>query len=149
MIILMVCFFGTIIAVNLTMALLAQQSWSGLIVKNGYVANQTFNMHAREAREQADLGWSERIVYQDRQLTFTVTDTGGKPVELSEMEARISRPVHTRDDQTLSLSDNGAGFTADFALADGPWDIALRGQRPDGGIYRQKIRLLVSGGVGR
>ena len=36
----MIVFFGVIVAVNLTMATLASQSWTGLVVKNSYVASQ-------------------------------------------------------------------------------------------------------------
>ena len=36
----MIAFFGVIISVNLTMAILASSTWTGLIVKNGYVASQ-------------------------------------------------------------------------------------------------------------
>ena len=40
----LVCgFFGVVIAVNLTMALFATGSWTGLVVKNSYVASQHFN----------------------------------------------------------------------------------------------------------
>ena len=43
MAIIMVAFFGVIIAVNLTMATLASRSWTGLVVKNSYVESQKFN----------------------------------------------------------------------------------------------------------
>ena len=36
-------FFGIIIAVNVSMAMLASSSWTGLVVSNSYVASQKFN----------------------------------------------------------------------------------------------------------
>ena len=43
MVAVMTLFFGTIISVNLLMAWYANTSWSGLVVKNSYVASQEFN----------------------------------------------------------------------------------------------------------
>ncbi|ESY87148.1 FixH family protein, partial [Mesorhizobium sp. LNHC229A00] len=51
-------FFGVVIAVNLTMATLANTSWTGLVVENTYVASQQFNRKAEEGRAQAALGWT-------------------------------------------------------------------------------------------
>ena len=46
MLAIMLAFFGVIIAVNLVMATLASKSWTGLVVKNTYVASQQFNRKA-------------------------------------------------------------------------------------------------------
>ncbi len=54
----MVAFFGVIIAVNITMAYKAVSSWSGLVVKNTYVASQEFNDKAETGKEQAALNGS-------------------------------------------------------------------------------------------
>ncbi|ESZ68246.1 hypothetical protein X726_32300 [Mesorhizobium sp. L103C105A0] len=54
-------FFGVVIAVNLTMATLANTSWTGLVVENTYVASQQFNKKAEEGRAQAALGWTGQL----------------------------------------------------------------------------------------
>ena len=60
MLAIMLAFFGTIIAVNLVMAIFASRSWTGLVVKNSYVASQEFNEKgcggARAGRAQLDAG---------------------------------------------------------------------------------------------
>ncbi|RWK14298.1 FixH family protein, partial [Mesorhizobium sp.] len=43
MLAIILAFFGVVIAVNLTMATLANTSWTGLVVENTYVASQQFN----------------------------------------------------------------------------------------------------------
>ncbi len=48
----MLAFFGVIIAVNLTMAVFATKSWTGLVVKNSYVASQAFNRELEQAKVQ-------------------------------------------------------------------------------------------------
>ena len=57
MAIIIISFFAVIIAVNLTMAYFARSSWTGLVVKNSYVASQSFNRDAEIARQQQALGW--------------------------------------------------------------------------------------------
>ena len=54
MLAIMLAFFGTIITVNFTMAYLATSTWSGLVVKNTYVASQQFNGKAAAAKARAE-----------------------------------------------------------------------------------------------
>jgi len=58
--ILLVLFFGVVIAVNLTMARLASGSYGGEVVKNSYVASQNFNKWLGEAQRERSLGWTAR-----------------------------------------------------------------------------------------
>ncbi|NJR13875.1 MAG: hypothetical protein HC779_06455, partial [Phyllobacteriaceae bacterium] len=52
-----VAFFGVIVAVNLTMARFAVTHWTGLVVKNSYVASQNYNGWLRQAAASKALGW--------------------------------------------------------------------------------------------
>ena len=79
MLAIMIAFFGVIIAVNLTMAFYANSSWTGLIVKNSYVASQTFNERAAEGRAQAALGWNGDLIVEDGAITSRLTDASGTP----------------------------------------------------------------------
>ena len=65
----MLAFFGVIIAVNLTMAAFATKSWTGLVVKNSYVASQAFNRELEQAKVQAARGWTGDITYRKVQLS--------------------------------------------------------------------------------
>ncbi|MGE3830257.1 MAG: FixH family protein, partial [Parvibaculaceae bacterium] len=59
--VLLVAFFGVIIAVNVTMAVFASRTWTGLVVENGYVASQHFNSELEQLRRQDKLGWTQRL----------------------------------------------------------------------------------------
>ncbi|MEO0913737.1 MAG: FixH family protein, partial [Pseudomonadota bacterium] len=61
----MVLFFGTIISVNLTLAYFASQSWTGLVVKNSYVASQHFNEDQARLKAQKLLYWVEKLEHSD------------------------------------------------------------------------------------
>ena len=54
----LIAFFGVIITVNMVMAYFANSTWSGLVVKNGYVASQEFNTNLARAKAQEALGWN-------------------------------------------------------------------------------------------
>ena len=145
MLMIMVAFFGTIIAVNGYMAYRASNSWTGLIVKNGYVASQDFNHQLAEAQAQAARGWHGDIGFSDGVVAFTLTARDGTPVKLTDLSAAIGRPAFDRDDHSLALTYAGNGrYEAADALAKGPWAITVTGQSEQG-PYRLEKRILVKG----
>jgi nitrogen fixation protein FixH len=122
----MVAFFGAIIAVNLTMAVFAMNSWTGLVVKNSYVASQEFNANARAAREQAALGWLGELAYGKGELRYRLTSASGAVVAATEVEAALGRPAYEADDTTIGLSPTDDGsFGGEIALADGQWIVRV------------------------
>ena len=74
MLIVMLCFFGVIITVNLTMATLATKSWTGLVVKNGYIASQYFNENKKAHEELVAAGWRSELEYNDGHLHFIIKE---------------------------------------------------------------------------
>ncbi|MEP6335045.1 MAG: FixH family protein, partial [Anderseniella sp.] len=78
----MLAFFGVIIIVNLTMAAFATRSWTGLVVKNSYVASQAFNRELEQAKLQAARGWTGDITYSKGAVVLSLTDKSGQPVVL-------------------------------------------------------------------
>lgn len=53
----LVAFFGVVVAVNMTMAVLATRTFGGVVVENGYVASQEYNRWLAAAKKQKQLGW--------------------------------------------------------------------------------------------
>jgi nitrogen fixation protein FixH len=122
----MVAFFGVIVAVNLTMAAFAVQSWTGLVVKNSYVASQEFNDRARAGRAQAALGWRGELAYADGELHYKVVRDNATTVTLANPEIVLGRPAYEADDTTLVLlPENGGGFAGTIALGDGQWIVRV------------------------
>lgn len=146
MLMIMVAFFGTIISVNGYMAYKASNSWTGLIVKNGYVASQDFNHLQEEWRAQAARGWTGDISYAGGKLSFTLTARDGAPVILDQVKAQVGRPAFDKDDHSLALSYAGSGrYEGVDSLAKGPWAITITGQSAQG-PYRLEKRILVKDG---
>ena len=51
-------FFGTVIAVNFTMAAFASSTFGGIVVENSYVASQNYNDWLAQAKASKELGWT-------------------------------------------------------------------------------------------
>jgi nitrogen fixation protein FixH len=143
MLIVMVAFFGVIVAVNVTMAVLAGRTWTGLVVKNSYVASQHFNEGLAAARRQAARGWSSSLGYADGQLAFSLVDRDGKPVVIDGLKVWLGRPAFEQQDRRADLVYVGEGrYRAKVDLGAGPWEVAVTGGAGEQS-YRSVSRLTV------
>lgn len=119
----MVLFFGTIIAVNFTMAFLATSTWSGLVVGNSYVESQRFNTVTATRERQAARGWSIDTRYADGRFAVALADREGRAVGADSVTAAIGRPASAQQDRTLILLPlREGGFGGDTDLAPGLWE---------------------------
>ena len=128
--------FGTIIAVNLTLAYSAVRTFPGVEVKNGYVASQSFE---RERAAQARLGWTSSARYRDGELTVRIVDRKGAPVWLREAAFRIGRP--TTEARDLPMETTATGWAANLDLAPGLWRLDIVGATATGERFRQHLTL--------
>lgn len=139
----MVAFFSVIIVVNFGMAMLASNSWTGLVVKNSYVASQKFNAELKAAEQQKSIGWHSTLHYRDGSLVVTLKDRDGNRLYPKTLTATVGRPAFEQLDQRLVL-DNGkdGSFHVGVDLAPGEW--ALRIEASVGTqAYRRDARLYV------
>lgn len=140
-------FFGLVIAVNVTMATLASGTWPGLVVANSYVESQRFNSRVAAAREQQALGYELSFVQADDQLSLTLRDADGKGVEILGGTVRIGRPVTRTEDRLIDVPAAASGTVSmPDALAPGLWvaDVALK--LAEGRTWRYETRFSVERG---
>lgn len=101
-----ICFFGVIIAVNITMASLAIGGFSGLVVENAYVASQQYNGWLEKARAENTLGWSAEISRQKGgKLAVKLS---GAPAD-AKVEAELRHPLGRAEKLRLTLKSMGGG----------------------------------------
>jgi nitrogen fixation protein FixH len=145
---LLLLFFGTIIAVNLTLAGLANRSWSGFVVRNSYIASQQFNRHAAEARAQRALGWSGSLSLRAGKLRYRLTEARGARVPTSKVTASLRRPVFDRQDRLVALSAAPDGsLEADLHLEDGLWILEVMAEAGLPYPYRDLRRIRIINGA--
>ena len=144
MAIVMVSFFGVIIAVNVLMAYKAVSTFPGLEVKNSYVASQTFDTN--RTAQQA-LGWTMTPDYDaaDNRLYLSFTDATGQPATLSDLSVLVGRTTEAKDDQTPDFINAAGLWTAPLDLATGRWLLRVDARAADGTLFSQRVSILVKG----
>jgi len=119
MTIIMVAFFGVVIAVNFYMASLASSSFTGIVVENSYVASQHFNRWLDEARTEDKLGW-KAAARRDASGHVALTLTG-VPVD-ARVTGTAWHPLGRSADRILHF---GPGLTSQETIPAGRWRIRI------------------------
>ena len=127
--------FGTIIAVNVTLAANAVMTFPGLEVKNSYVASQSFD---DDRASQEALGWNvtAQLVQDQLRLSFT---KDGRPVAPEIEAATFGRATSVAADQTPNFTFDGNVFVAPVEVGPGNWNLRIVARAADGTRFKQRI----------
>lgn len=144
---LVICsFFGVVISVNVTLAVLSSTSWTGLVVPNTYVASQEFDDKRLAHEAQIAAGWQSEFDYDGTRLRILIVDGAGDPVPVDELTVQINRPVGGHDDQLLKMVRTADGaYEAPLALAPGLWEALAVDPETALGRYELHTRFVVKG----
>jgi nitrogen fixation protein FixH len=134
--------FTVIIAVNLTLAWQAVNTFPGLEVNNSYVASQGFN--TRKAAQEA-LGWHLKPTYTDGRIDLAFTDRDGLPVQVAKLEVLVGRTTTTEHDAWPAFTLMGDVYSAPLLLDRGKWMVKVTAESPDGTLFEQRTELFVQG----
>jgi len=146
MLAIMLAFFGTIITVNFTMAYLATSTWSGLVVKNTYVASQQFNGKTAAIREMLATGIAGELSVDAKGMRYRLTLPENTPVIADSVTARFKRPVGTAQDFELQLTPAGDGlYLAEMDVLAGSWIVEIQAIKDGKMIMHEAKRITVSG----
>lgn len=123
--IILVAFFGVVIAVNFTMAWLASTTFGGLVVKNSYVASQKFNGWLAQARAEKALGWSLDIRREDGRIAVAM-QSAGQPMDDAILVATARHPLGRAPEMGLRFQPLGGGsYRSVELLPAGRWVVHL------------------------
>ena len=136
------CFFGVVIAVNVTMAWLASSSWSGLVVENTYVASQQFNEKAAAIRAMNATGVKGRASMKDGVFIYQLRNRDGSTASADEVSAHFRRPVGDHEDfeDELNKVDEGR-FEAHRHVPAGDWIVELVTRREGAVVMHEAVRF--------
>ena len=146
--IIVLAFFGLVIAANVIFVVLAWQSWSGLSTDDAYRRGLAYNETLRQAETQRALGWQVRaelvpLADGGAHLSVVFIDRNDSPVESLDITGQLRRPSREGADRPVVLTSQGPGRYAtdvDLPLA-GQWDLRLRATSPDGKTFILEDRL--------
>lgn len=127
--------FGTIIAVNLTLAWNAVQTFPGLEVRNSYVASQSFDA---DRAAQSALDWDVAARLEGAQLILTIAKDAEPLAPLIE-SAVFGRATSVAADQVPDFTYDGAAFKAPVVAGAGNWNLRLVARAADGTLFQQRI----------
>ncbi len=137
-------FFSVIIVANLVLAVIADRSWTGLVVPDSYVESQRFNDRLAASRNQAQLGWQGSLFLDGRHLGFDLEHADGTPVPLASARVTLDRPIGTADDLgTIEMTVSGGRATLDGPLPAGAWNVRIDVTAVSGEVFRLAGRLSV------
>lgn len=146
MVVTMVLFFGTIITVNLTMAYLASSTWSGLVVKNTYVASQEFNGKAAGIRAMLATGIKGKLEVAGGKIRYNLTMPGNEPVIAEQVTAHFKRPVGEHQDFMADLQMVSPGiYEATHEVLSGHWIVEMKAVRNGELVMHEANRIAVIG----
>lgn len=142
---LLIAFFGVVIAVNVTMAVFATTSWTGLAVENGYVASQHFNSELEQLRRQEKLGWTEELEASNGTLILEIRRRDGSPISRLDVNAKATRPVGDREDAAIALVETRPGhYESQVALAPGRWLIDITARKSGSESFRKIYDMVMA-----
>ena len=116
---------GLVVAVNITMAVLAHRSAPGLAVQGSFATYNAYGRIQEEARRQVSLGWSLDVSLRDGHLETRLAGANGAPLPGGRLRATATRPVGDGTTLTLEMLEVAPGrFRSDIALpGQGQWDV--------------------------
>lgn len=127
----MILFFGTIIAVNMTMAVLATRTFGGKVIENSYVASQEYNGKLAAARAQDRLGWDIVVALRSDRPQVTLSKDG-TPLAGAVVEVAASHPLGRVPECELDMrARNDGQHLGTQALPAGRWRLRITVSRGD------------------
>jgi len=144
----LLAFFGVMLAVNFYMARVAIATHPGLDHKNPYEAGVAYNREIDAARAQNALGWSVELARAKKgaatEVTAAVKDKAGQPVPGLEAALHFDHPSTSRLDKDVAAPAIGAGVYAGAAdLTPGHWQVEVEFKRGGETVFRSKNSLNV------
>ena len=150
MLVVMLAFFGVVVAVNVAMATFARTSWTGLVVENTYVASQQFNRKAEEGRAQAALHWNGRLSIAAGAGPHEPTHPSRARIAPRAVTVAFRHPAYEAADRVLRLERAADGaFVSGEAVGDGVWIVEVDADVGRPLPYRQVKRVHIVGGTVR
>ena len=138
----MIAFFGVVIAVNLVMARFAVTTYGGLVVDNSYVASQHYNEWLHRADQQERLGWDQSArLEQDRHIRLEMRKDG-KPLDGLRVTATLMHPLGVEEPKTITFAPMIDGsLRSNEAVPQGRWRLDFAVQRGDDEArYREELK---------
>ncbi|MDB5569029.1 MAG: fixH [Hyphomicrobiales bacterium] len=145
--IILLAFFGTVIAVNMTLLRFAISTFSGIGEKNAYMAGVSHDRQLAAARAQDQRAWTVDAKLQrvgaGRTLVSVQRMDAGAQAEFAVL-ARFEHPSDGRQDREAALEQAGPlAWRGVLDLPAGAWDLTIEMRAGDAVLFRSRNRVQV------
>ncbi len=142
-----------VVCVNMGLVYAALSTAPGVVSDHPYEEGIAYDEALARAKAQEALGWhaatsldlalSSAGEARNGKLVLDLTDRSGAPLADANVEARLVRPVGSREVTRLHLVEAGAGrYAAPLATYPGRWDLHLVARRgSDSFVMTQRITI--------
>lgn len=141
--------FVIVAAVNVTMIVFAETTFTGVTSEHPYEEGVTYNKVLAEGRREAKLGWRADVAFAAKtkdeiKLAVTLRDREGGALTGAAVAARFVRPTTIGFDYDVALTETGSGvYEAAPRLAlPGQWELVITATY-DGALYHKTQRVFV------
>lgn len=120
--------FAVVLAVNITLAVMASRSNSGLVSEHAYEDGLDYNKELNLRQAQAELGWHVHVAHNlpAGLQAYEITDAQNAPLTGATVTFRAAHAVENMPGVTLTLPETAPGhYEAPAPLARGPWNVTL------------------------
>jgi nitrogen fixation protein FixH len=139
----MVGFFGVVIAVDVTFAVLAYRTHPGQVSVTPYEDGILYNRHIAQLDAQAKLGWraAAGVAGPDR-VMVEFRDQAGRPIRGLALSARMERPATEAGRLTPRFVETAPGrYEAEVGRLFGAWDLTVEAKDASGDDFLLERRL--------
>lgn len=133
-------FFAAIIAVNVTFAIYAVQSFPGEDVRRSYLQGLRYNDTLAERRAQAALGWNAAAMLREGAggalLEVSLNSRDDVGIDGASVVGALEWPTNSQFDRALTFEPLGNGrYVARLGeLTPGRWRLRARGESSTGAL---------------
>lgn len=145
----MIAFFGVVTAVNAVMIKVAISTFGGAETDSAYRSGLAYKGEEVAASAQQAMNWRvdgrlDRAASGDAVLTVDMKDARQTAVSGVIVNARLTHPVTSRLDHTITLTQMPDGtFRGQADATPGQWILTLDVMRGDNRLYRSISRLVL------
>lgn len=144
MLAIMVGFFGIVIGVNITLAVMAARSNTGLVVEDSYKAGLTYDRDMAKAKLDAAMDIHPKLHLVGDTLRVALVNSNGMPVDVKALNLTLGHPVSVTTDEVMTFTAETPGiFTSQARLTEGVWEGDLVATLSSGETWEQPIKLVV------
>ena len=144
----LVAFFGVVIAVNVVMVHAAISTFGGVDTPSSYQAGLVFEAEEAAAREQASRDWNVTATLapagDGQTVTIDVLDEAGRAVSGAAVTAKLAHPIDERRDVAVALQETAPGrYSGTAGATAGRWILDLEVAKGGVRLFRSRNRVMV------